>query len=150
MNHPISYEEYLQQHETLTYTCVGVSMLPLLHEGDLFTVQRKGSARCRRSDVVLYRRGRDYVLHRIVEVRPKDYVILGDNCITKEYGTTDADILGVMTEFVRNGKQHTTRDRGYRFYSWWIVHTIGLRVFLKKCRRKGAKLLRRILHGKNR
>ena len=71
MRERVSYEEYLEAHGSLTYTNVGVSMLPLLKEGrDLFTVEKKGEARCKVGDVVLYRRPpNQYVLHRIVEVR---------------------------------------------------------------------------------
>lgn len=149
MNDPISYEEYLRRHDTLTYTNVGVSMLPLLHEGrDLFTVHRKGLKRCKRGDVVLYRRGKDYVLHRVIEVRRDDYVILGDNCIAKEYGVTDADIIGVMTGYVRGGKEHSDQDGGYRLYSWCILHTIGLRIFLKRCKTATARFLKRGQHEK--
>ncbi len=147
MNNHISFEEYLRQHDTLTYTNVGVSMLPLLRQGkDLFTVCRKGPERCRKGDVVLYRRGKDYVLHRVVEVRPEDYVILGDNCIAMEYGIRDADILGVMTGYVRGGREHSTKEAGYRLYSFLMLHTIGPRVFVKKCRIRAARLLKRGRH----
>ena len=142
-----SFEEYLRQHDTLTYTNVGVSMLPLLRQGkDLFTVRRKGPQRCQRGDVVLYRRGNAYVLHRVIEVRPADYMILGDNCVAREYGIRDEDILGVMTGYVRGGREHSTQDAGYRLYSWWILHTIGARVFLKKCKIRAARLLKRGWH----
>ena len=50
MSETVSYEKYLQRHGTLTYSNVGVSMLPLLRQGrDLFTVEKKGAARCRRT-----------------------------------------------------------------------------------------------------
>ena len=100
MNNSISYEEYLAQNGSMTYTNVGVSMLPLLRQGrDLFILEKKGPERCRVGDVVLYRRGEKYVLHRVVEVREKDYVILGDNCVAREYGIKDDDVIGVMTGF---------------------------------------------------
>ena len=144
MNKASSVAEYLAEHETLTYTNVGVSMLPLLRQGkDLFTVRRKGPERCKRGDVVLYRRGNQYVLHRVVEARPTDYVILGDNCVGKEYGVTDADIIGVMTGYVRSGREHSVRERGYRLYSWFILRTIGPRVFLKRWKTAAARFLKR-------
>lgn len=139
-----SIADYLKTHETLTYTNVGVSMLPLLHQNrDLFTVHRKGPERCSPGDVVLYRRGNQYVLHRVVEVRPSDYVILGDNCMAKEYGITDREIIGVMVSYVRDGREHSTRESGYRLYSWFILHTVGIRVFMKGCMMK----VRGWLHG---
>lgn len=148
MSKGLSYEEYLEQNETLTYTNVGVSMLPLLRQGkDLFTVRRKGEERCRVGDVVLYRRPPDqYVLHRVIEVKPDGYVILGDNCVAREYGIRDADILGVMTGYVRDGKAHSVSEFGYRLYTFLWLHTIGLRVFAKRARLKLARLWHRIRH----
>ena len=143
MNNGISYEEYLKTHNSLTYTNVGTSMLPLLRQGkDLFTVVKKGEARCKVGDVVLYRRPPcHYVLHRIVKVCKNDYIILGDNCIVKEYGIRDTDILGVMVGYVRGGKEHTVKDIGYRCYSFLILHTIGIRVFIKKEKARLTQLL---------
>ena len=144
-----TFEEVLARYETLTYANVGVSMLPLLRQGrDLFTVRRKGAERCRRGDVVLYKRKEQYVLHRVVEVRTDDYVILGDNCSAKEYGVRDADILGVMTGFVRNGKEHSVSERGYRAYSLLILHTVSARIFLKRSRLRAARIVKGWLHKK--
>ncbi len=133
-NGAISYKAFLDRHGRLTYTNVGVSMLPLLRQGrDLFTVEKKTADRCQAGDVVLYRRPPDqYVLHRIIEVREEDYVILGDNCIKKETGIRDEDILAVLTGFVRKGKEYTVHDRAYRAYTFLWLHTIPLRVFLKR------------------
>ena len=150
MDKPFSYAEYLETHETLTYTNVGVSMLPLLRQGkDLFTVQKKSAERCKAGDVVLYRRPpNQYVLHRIIKVKPQDYIVLGDNCVTKEYGIRDEDILGVMTGYVRSGREHSVNEPGYRLYSFIWMHTIGLRVFLKRAKAGSARRVRQVLHEK--
>lgn len=134
MGSGLTYEEYLDRYPCLIRTNVGISMLPLLRQGrDLFVVEKRGPARLQVGDVVLYRRPPDkYVLHRIVEVRDNGYVILGDNCINREYGITDDDILGVMIGFVRNGKQHTVAEKGYRFYTFLWLRTEGSRIFLKR------------------
>ena len=117
----------------MIYTNVGRSMLPLLRQGkDLFTLEKKNTARCRVGDVVLYRRGDQYVLHRVVEVRENDYVILGDNCLCREIGISDEDIIGVLTGYVRGGKEHSISDVGYRLYSALWLHTEKPRIFLKK------------------
>ena len=133
MSNPVSFEEYLAQNGSMTYTNVGVSMLPLLRQGkDLFTVRKKGPERCRVGDVVLYRRRDQYVLHRVVQVRDRDYVILGDNCVQREYGIRDEDILGVLTDFVRGGKEYSVSDPGYRLYSTLWLRTEKPRIFLKR------------------
>ncbi len=146
MSEKISFEEYLKQNETLTYTNVGVSMMPLLRQGkDLFTVARKGSERCRAGDVVLYKRDQQYVLHRIIEVREHDYVILGDNCIRKEYGITDKDILGVMTGFVRDGKEYSVNDRRYQAYTKFMLGTAEARTLTKRITLKMKRVLKDML-----
>jgi len=130
----MKYEEYLEQYGTLTYRNVGTSMLPLIKQGrDLFTITKKGEERCKKYDVVLYRRPPDkYVLHRIIKVRPNDYVILGDNCVTKECGITDADILGVMTGFMRKGKNYTCENFWYKTYSRVWVTCAPVRILAKR------------------
>lgn len=133
MNNALSFEDYLAENDSLIYANVGVSMMPLLRQGkDLFIVRKKGSERCGVGDVVLYRRGDQYVLHRVVQVREKDYVILGDNCVAREYGITDDDILGIMTGFVRGGKEVGVSNVGYRLYSAFWLRAERPRVFLKR------------------
>lgn len=128
-----TYEEELERTGSFTLTNVGVSMLPMICQGrDLFTISKR-EGRCSKYDVVLYKRPpAAYVLHRIVEVRDNDYVILGDNCYNKEYGITDKDIIGVMTSFVRKGKTYTVKHRGYRLYAvvWYKIYPIR-RIYMR-------------------
>ena len=122
-----TYEEELARSGNFTHTFRGVSMRPLLIQGrDMFTITKK-QGRCNKYDVVLYKRPpASYVLHRVVEVREQDYVILGDNCLNKEYGIRDEDIVGVMTSFVRKGKEYSVSHRGYRVYSvvWYKLYPL--------------------------
>ena len=140
----MTYEEYLEQNGEMTYTNRGISMLPLLKQGrDLFTIRKKGAERCQKYDVVLYRRPPEsYVLHRIVAVRPDDYILLGDNCLNKETGITDRDIIGVMTGYVRKGKAHSTDDFEYMLYSRWIVLTYPVRRMCKLIKSKVLQIIR--------
>lgn len=102
-------------------------MLPLLRQKkDLFTVTKQ-QGRYKKYDVVLYKRDNgDYVLHRIVKVLKDGYVILGDNCLNKEYGITDKDILGIMTSFVRDGREYQVSSKGYQLYVrvWYALYPV--------------------------
>lgn len=144
-----TYEEELSRTGSFTYTCSGVSMLPLLRQKkDLFTITKK-QGRCKKYDVVLYKRyiktaescKTAYVLHRVIEVRENDYVILGDNCLNKEYGISEEDIIGVMTAFVRNGKEYSVENKAYRMYAVVWYYLYPLRRLWKKCRISVRKML---------
>ena len=130
----MTFQRCLAENGFLTYHFKGTSMEPMLKQGrDLFTVVPKGQARCQKYDMVLYRRPPDqYVLHRVVEVRPDSYVILGDNCVAKEYGIREEDILGVMTSFLHKGRQVPVTDWRYRAYCHIWVFLYPVRRFLKQ------------------
>ena len=146
---PTTISDYLKENGKITYSNVGVSMMPLLRQGkDLFTIENNNGERYKKGDVVLFARGKDkYVLHRIIKVLPEEYVILGDNCVNPERGIKDSDIHGKMISFVRNGKEHSITEKRYRLYTGFILFTNPVRVFFKKMwvrtKRLGKKILRR-------
>ena len=75
------------------------------------------TGRLKENDVSLYRRGEDYVLHRVVRVLPDSYEMRGDNCLRREQGITDGEILGVLTGFYRKGGRYcSVKDPRYRLY----------------------------------
>ena len=150
----LSIAGYLEKAGTLTYTNVGTSMLPLLKQGrDLVTVRAKAPGeRFSVGDVVLYRRPPDKnVLHRIVEVTEDSYVMLGDNCVRREQGIPDSDVIGVMTGYVRRGKPHSVTEPAYLRYTARILKYEKLRVWRKKLtariRSTGGKALRALSGG---
>ena len=134
MTETLNFEKYLDENDSLIYSNVGISMLPLLRQGkDLFVLTKKGkSQHCKIGDVVLYKRNNRYILHRIIDVRKDDYVILGDNCVEKEYGIKDVDILAIMTGFIRNCTKYSVNDFMYKMYSFIWVKTTSSRIFVKK------------------
>lgn len=133
MAETLTYEEYLERHGTLTYTNVGTSMLPLLRQGrDLFVARPINGMRCRVGDVALYRRPPSrYVLHRVVEVLDDGYLMLGDNCVAREYVPEEA-VIAVMSGFVRDGRAHDVDEPGYRAYVWLWLRTERLRVGVRR------------------
>lgn len=137
-------KEQLEQKGRIIYTNVGVSMMPLLRQGRDVMIIEKPQGRLRKYDVPLYIRDGAYVLHRIIKVRKQDYVICGDNCINREYGVTDGDIIGVMTGIIRDGKTVSTNSLGYKlYYHLWCdflpIRTLILKIKFKlqKRRKKG-------------
>ncbi len=145
-----SIADYLKENGKLTYSNVGVSMMPLLRQGkDLFTIEKNNGQRYKKGDVVLFARGKDkYVLHRIIKVLPDEYVILGDNCVTPERGIKDSDIHGKMISFVRNGKEHSITETRYRFYTAFVLFTNPVRVRYRKLKAKVRQGIKKLLRRK--
>ena len=145
-----TFEEILRADGVLVYKNTGTSMMPLLRQQrDIIEIRAKDPAvRCRKYDVVLYKRGKRYILHRIIKVRPDDYVIVGDHCIWREYGITDENILGIMTRVVRNGREITPDNKLYRLYAhlWCDFYHVRaailyLRMLVLAVKRRAKKLL---------
>ncbi len=109
-----SFEQELKTHGKLIYPNAGISMLPLLRQHrDLMVISRRPEGRLRKHDAVLYKRGGKYILHRIVKVRKDDYVIRGDRQWRHERGVKDAQIIGVLSAVVRDGREIPVTDEKY-------------------------------------
>lgn len=146
-----SFEDYLKENGFLVYTNVGASMHPLLRQHkDIIEIRKKDSAyRCKCYDVVLYKRGNKYILHRILKVLPKGYLIAGDNNTFVETDIRDENILGVMTRVIRNGKSITMDNWKYRLYVHLWCDCYPVRMLILRVMRKVYGVLRRIKSGKN-
>ncbi len=143
-----TFEELLSQDGYLVYTNVGGSMLPLLRQRrDIIEIRKKGPGRCQKYDVVLYKRGDKYILHRILKVLPEGYIIAGDNNTFLETDIKDENILGVMVRVIRNGKSITMDDWKYRLYVHLWCDCYPARMLILRLKRKTGSVLRRIRNG---
>ena len=126
-----SFEEILNRDGRLIYSSVGDSMLPMIKQGRDLLVIKKPAGRLKRYDIPLYKRdnGR-YVLHRIIKVRDKDYVICGDNRYRPEYGITDRHIIGVLTAVITDGVEKPLTGRCYGLYVFFWCRLFCVRVLI--------------------
>ena len=123
-------EKALNEDGVYVSTTSGVSMYPMLRDRRDTIIVTPATERLKKYDVALYRRGDSYVLHRVIKVLPDSYIIRGDNCIAKEYGITDAEILGKLSGFMRGEKEINMNGATYKLYCRLIcaLHPI---VFVK-------------------
>ena len=95
----------------------GISMRPMILNREGIVEIHKLDHEAKRYDVVLYIRGEDLgVIHRVLRVREKDYVIAGDNCWQKEYVPKE-QVAGIAVRFYRKGKWYEMTDPRYRIYA---------------------------------
>lgn len=130
----LRFEDVLVRDGKLIYTGTGYSMLPMLRpKRDLIIVERP-KGRLKRYDVALYRRdGGQYVLHRVLGRREDGYILCGDHQWQREYAVTDRQIIGVLTAFVRDGKEIPVTDPRYRLYVHLWCDLFWLRAAILWC-----------------
>jgi hypothetical protein len=118
------FSEVLKSGSSVNFTPRGVSMLPMLHDNTDIVVLSKATGKLKKYDLPLYYRKKTqkYIMHRVVRVEKNGtYTMCGDNQIWREYGVTDDEIVGVVTEFVRNGKRYSVNSFGYKLYCrFWV------------------------------
>ena len=138
-----TFEEILSRDGRLIYKTRGVSMQPMLYQNRDLVIIETFEGRLKPYDVALYRRGRQYVLHRVLSLGDGVYYIRGDNTYTIET-VPEGNVLGVLTGFVRKGKQHQVTELGYRFYSRFWHFIYPLRLFRLRMRSRFKKLLAKL------
>ena len=153
----MTFEELLQEDGRLVYRTRGVSMEPMLRQNRDLVVIEVPASRLKKYDVALYRRGTNYVLHRVIRVKSDHYLIRGDNTYALET-VPDSAVLGVLTAFQRKGKKYSVNDRGDRRYVRFWNAIYPLRAFRARCRGLAVgvarklgllPLLKRLLRRKN-
>lgn len=124
-------EDVLKTEGIFVSTTSGKSMYPMLRNRRDTIIVQPVKEPLKKYDVVLYRRGKSYVLHRIIKLLPDGYVICGDNCLEREYGITKEQILGVLTGCYRGEKKLDLNRTSYRAYVrfWCLIYPV--RRFLK-------------------
>lgn len=121
-------ESELQKNGVYASVTSGISMRPLFKTNRDMVILKRPESEPKKYDVVLYKvaSGR-YVLHRIVKVTSDKLVIRGDNTFSLEY-VDKGDIIGILTEFNRNGRRVSVDNKLYIVYSriWNFIYPLRL------------------------
>lgn len=127
----LTIENVLNERGVYIGPTVGISMLPMLKNRRDTIVVRPCKERLKRLDVALYKRGDEYVLHRVIEPQEGVYLIRGDNTYADEF-IPEKDVIGVLTEFFRKDKHYFCDDKKYLKYAEKRVKTYKIRRFFVK------------------
>ena len=133
--------ERLDAGQTVRFSPMGVSMLPMLRQGIDSVELSPVPETLKKYDLPLYRRADGhYVLHRIVAV-DETYTCIGDNQFEYEYGVEHDQMLAVVTSFYRRERRWHVTAPAYRLYCcfWDISRPVRL------IWRRGKNWLRRHL-----
>lgn len=139
MTDPLSYEALLRRDGKVITHVVGDSMRPLLRDREsIVIVEDVKRVPPQKGDVVLYRAGGGYVLHRVMRADAAGYLIRGDNTLTYER-VPKADVIATMTGYYRGPHSRMIARGG--FCDWFYraaLRLIRLARRVRACIRRAA------------
>ena len=125
-------EEILNRNGSFICHTKGVSMEPLFKEGRDRVVIVTIKKRLKKYDVALFKRGEEYVLHRVVKVKKSGYKFVGDNTLKSDF-VLDKEVVGKAVGYFRGEKYKKSLKN--IFYIW----RIRIRYYLETLKRLNYK-----------
>ena len=119
-------EQMLSENGICVTGITGVSMLPMLRQGEDRVLLVRPTFPLEPNTVALYKRGQDYVLHRVTEYENGIYHFRGDNCAADEF-VAEEQILGVLSGFWRGETYHDCTGGENAAYAARAKKTLPLR-----------------------
>ena len=114
----------LQQDKHVIFYVRGNSMYPLLHnKKDKVLLTSPGNKDLTPGDIVLFRFGDQYKLHRIIRKENDLFVMRGDNCAITQCETVhSSEILGVVKRIIQQNNTYIENTSYFfRFYSFCLI-----------------------------
>ncbi len=121
-------QEQLESGGSAVFTIHGVSMLPMLKDGESKIRIIKPTKKPKKYDIIFYRRANgQFVLHRIVGIRRNGFICRGDNQIENEFPVGKDTVIGILTGYTKNGKWIDFDSFSQFIYSRRVVNTVFYR-----------------------
>jgi signal peptidase I len=118
-------ELWQQTNEQHWLPVQGISMLPLLHEGDIILISHDLST-VRRGDILVFQKTDGLVAHRVVRMikqpdQAHNYQTKGDNCSRFDSPLFESEVLGRVNCIRKNGREYDLTTLGWQFWNSLIA-----------------------------
>lgn len=123
--------DVLKESGTVTLPVQGRSMLPFLKEGRDRVVLSLPDGNFRKGDIVVYHRGKAYVMHRIISVSGNTVSIMGDNETNPDSGVNIENIVAAVEKAERKGRMINKNNLIWKFFSSVYIRPRVRKFFLK-------------------
>ena len=129
----------------VTICLEGESMRPLIRRGrDPVTIVPLNRP-LKKADVVLFRLGERYIVHRVWKLAEGRVRTFGDNCWNPDPWIPAHQVLGQVVKYSRNGKVHRLDTPQARAWGLCWMAVQPLRLMYRRCRSLAARIVKRIL-----
>lgn len=123
--------DVLNECGTVKLPVQGKSMQPFLKEGRDSVFLSVPDGNYNTGDIIVYKRGNAYFIHRITEVNDDTVSIMGDNEINPDNGVPKERIVASVRRIEREGRIITEKDLIWKFYSKVYIKQNVRNFFLK-------------------
>lgn len=115
----------------------GDSMAPFLVHGRDYIYFKTPDRELKKGDMVFYRRtSGQYIMHRILDIKPEGYYIIGDNQVMVEGPLDRSQIFAIVTKVKRNGQLIGPDSLIWKFYEKVWIRMIPVRRIISRVCRK--------------
>lgn len=122
--------------EGMTLKVQGTSMQPFLYNGRDAVTFRKPDRKLKKGDVIVFRRGKFYLMHRIVKIGNDGFITaMGDNTFSPDTHIAPEDVKAILVSAIRAGKTITPKSPEWLFFSKIFINS-NVRKFIGKVRKR--------------
>ncbi|MCR5705384.1 MAG: S24/S26 family peptidase [Acholeplasmatales bacterium] len=131
-------KETLQSGKAFSFPNKGVSMCPMLHTGDLVTIEALNKP-LKKGDILLYKRPNgQFILHRVRRIKRKKNIFycVGDHQYKVEKNIDMNSIIGILTSYKKKGKdkEYNLKSFRYKIYKLLVRISFLRLIFSRVCK----------------
>lgn len=136
--------EQLNAGGNAVFAIHGTSMKPMMKDRIDSVRIIKPTEAPKKYDIIFYQRDDGgFVLHRIIGVKDGSFICRGDNQIIDEYPVKSESIIGIVTDYTKNGVFKSMDCFSQKLYSRLWVNTVLFRKIKRKAFVYGHNLKKR-------
>jgi signal peptidase I len=96
--------EVARRFGEVRFRATGISMMPAIWPGDILTIRQCGMADLQLGQIVLYRRGKELVAHRVTRIHDNLLTTRGDSICHEDSPVPESAIVGQVVSIVHRGR----------------------------------------------
>lgn len=140
-------EEIIERDGQVLETTYGVSMQPMLRQGENPIIISKVTSPLKKRDVILFRcESGKYLLHRIIKIKKDGYLTRGDNNLFDDGIVKEEQVKGILTGYYK-GERYIDCKRSFRYkvYAFFAPLRYHRRKLSNKVSRFVPECIRRVV-----
>lgn len=120
--------ETINEDKTFTFKIHGTSMLPLFK--DRTKVKLGKIDKINKNDIIFYKRGEQFVLHRVIKIAGDNLIFAGDHQLFKE-NVKRENCFAKVVSYYKNDKEKLLKGFKYKLYLFSLKFKVVRWLYIK-------------------